>query len=117
MDVHARASYLPIAPQKLRLVADVVRGLEAEQAATRLKFMPHKGAQIVAKLLHSAMANAEQNFELNRQDLFISEIRVDEAPRQRRVKAGARGRYKPRIKRASHLILTLRQYDYQEVAK
>lgn len=115
MDVKANIPYLPISAQKLRLVCDQVRGMDADQALIVLQFMPHKGAGFIAKLLASAIANAEENFELNRQDLFIAEIIADEGPSQRRVKAGARGRYKPRIKRSAHLKLVLREHNYEEI--
>lgn len=71
MDVHATARYLPISAQKMRLVCNEVRNMDADQALTVLRFMPHKGAQFVYKLVESAVANAEMNFELNRQDLFV----------------------------------------------
>lgn len=110
MDVRAKALHLPISAQKLRLVCDQVRGMDAEQAVTVLKFMPHKGSDLVLRLVESAIANAEENFELNRQDLFISQLMADEGPSQRRVKAGARGRYKPRTKRSAHLSVILSEH-------
>ena len=67
MDVRATARYLPISAQKMRLVCDQVRGMDADQALTVLRFMPHKGAGLLSKLIESAIANAEQNFEMNRQ--------------------------------------------------
>jgi large subunit ribosomal protein L22 len=111
MDVRAKARYLPISAQKLRLVCDQVRGMDADQALTLLKFMPQKGSELVSKLLASAIANAEENFELNRQDLYISEIIANQGPSQRRVKAGARGRYKPRTKPSAHLSIKLSEHD------
>lgn len=115
MDIRVKARYLPISSQKLRLVCDQVRGMDADQALTVLKYMPQKGSEFTYKLVASAVANAEENFELNRQDLFISEVFADEGPSQKRIKAGARGRYKPRIKRSSHLTLVLREHDYNTV--
>lgn len=117
MDVQAKARYLPISAQKLRLVCDQVRGMDAEQALVVLRYMPHKGADLVYKVVKSAMDNAENNFELNKLDLFVAEIFADEGPSQRRVKAGARGRYKPREKRSAHLTVTLREHDYEEVVR
>jgi large subunit ribosomal protein L22 len=114
MDVRATVPYLPISAQKLRLVCDQVRGMDADQAISVLQFMPQKGAEFVRKLLASAIANAEENFELNRQDLFIATIFADEGPSQRRVKAGARGRYKPRHKRSAHLTIILQQHRIEE---
>lgn len=113
MDVRAVSRYLPISAQKMRLVCDQVRGMDADQALTVLQFMPHKGAEFVHKLVTSAVANAEMNFELNRQDLFISQLLADEGPSMRRVKAGARGRYKPRTKRSTHLTLVLSEREQE----
>jgi large subunit ribosomal protein L22 len=110
MDVRAKALHLPISAQKLRLVCDQVRGMDADQAVTVLKFMPQKGSDLVLGLVESAIANAEENFELNRQDLFIAQLMADEGPSQRRVKAGARGRYKPRTKRSAHLLVILSEH-------
>ncbi len=113
MDVRAKTTHLPISAQKLRLVCDQVRGMDAEEALTVLKFMPHKGASLLVKVIDSALANAEENFELNRQDLFISKVFADEGPRQQRYKAGARGRYKPRVKPSAHVTVILSEYDYE----
>ncbi len=70
MDVRATARYLPISAQKMRLVCDQVRSMDADQALIVLRFMPQKGAEFLYKLLESAVANAEENFEMNRQDLL-----------------------------------------------
>lgn len=111
MQVRSLNKYVPISPQKLRLVCDKVRGLTAQQALTVLQFMPQKGAGIVYKTLESAVANAKNNFDLNPTGLFVSEIFAGEGPRLRRFKAGARGRYKPRIKRTSHLTVILAERE------
>ncbi len=107
MEVRAKTKYLSISPQKLRLVCNQVRGMSAEQARVVLKFMPHKGAQIVYKTLESAMANAENNYDIDPATLVVAQIWADEGARMRRFKAGARGRYKPRVKRTSHLTIVL----------
>jgi large subunit ribosomal protein L22 len=107
MPVSATAKYLPIAPQKLRLVIDQVRGMPAHEASIVLKHMPQKGATLALKLLESAIANAEQNYEMSREDLVITSVLADEGPTLKRFKAGARGRYKPRLKRTSHLTVIL----------
>jgi large subunit ribosomal protein L22 len=105
--VRAEAKYLPISAQKLRLVCDQVRGLNAEQALVVLRFVPKKGATFVHKLLTSAMANAENNFDLVRDNMKIEQIVADGGPMLKRFKAGARGRYKPRLRRTSHLTIVL----------
>ena len=111
MEVRARTKYLAISPQKLRLVCDKVRGMDAQQAKVVLEFMPQKGAVIVRKTLVSAIANAENNFELDADNLYIAQIWADEGPRMKRYKAGARGRYKPRIKRSSHVTIVLAERE------
>jgi large subunit ribosomal protein L22 len=111
MEVRATHKFVSISPRKLRLVCDKVRGMAAEQALTVLNFMPQKGAHFVTKTLSSAIANAKNNFDLNPEDLVVSEIFANEGPRMRRFKAGARGRYKPRIKRTSHLIVVLAERE------
>lgn len=111
MDVQAKLSYAPISPQKLRLVIDQVRGMNAEQALVVLEFMPQKGAGIVHKLVVSALANAENNFDLERQNMIIRTITADGGPMLKRYKAGARGRYKPRKHRTSHLTVVLAERE------
>jgi len=107
MEVKASAQSLPISAQKVRLVCDQIRGKDADQALTILKFMPQKGAEFVGKLIASAVANAENNFELNRTDLYVKTIYADEGMTMKRMKAGARGRYKPRVKRSAHVTVVL----------
>jgi len=111
MEVRAFARSVSIAPQKLRLVCDQVRGMSAEQALTTLEFMPQKGAKFVGKTLASAVANAENNYDLNRGNLYVARIFADEGPSLKRMKAGARGRYKPRIRRTSHLTVILAERE------
>ncbi|MBE2269817.1 MAG: 50S ribosomal protein L22 [Anaerolinea sp.] len=111
MEVRASWSYVSISPQKLRLVCDQVRGMGAEQAMSALQFMPQKGAAIVRKLVASALANAENNFDLNREEMVIQTIFADGGPMLKRFKAGARGRYKPRKRRTSHLTVVLAERE------
>jgi large subunit ribosomal protein L22 len=111
MEVKAQTSYLSISPQKLRLVIDKVRGMSAQQAVTVLQFMPQKGADFVGKSLKSAIANAENNHDLNPDNLYVAAITAGEGPRLKRMKAGARGRYKPRVKRTSHLMIVLKERE------
>ena len=111
MQVKAYTSYLPISPQKLRLVIDQVRGKGVKQAVTVLQFMPKKGADFVGKTLKSAIANAENNYDLNPDDLIVASIFAGDGPRLKRMKAGARGRYKPRVKRTSHLTIILEERE------
>jgi large subunit ribosomal protein L22 len=111
MDVRAFARGIFISPQKLGLVCDKVRGMQAEQALVVLEFMPQKGAKFVHKLVTSALANAENNYDLDRDDMFIATIFAGDGPAMKRFKAGARGRYKPRKRRSSHLTVILSQRE------
>jgi len=92
-------------------VCDQVRGKEAEQAIVILQFMPQKGAKFVGKVIASALANAENNFDLDRAGMFVKEIFANESFRLKRMKAGSRGRYKPRVKRYAHLTVILDEYE------
>jgi large subunit ribosomal protein L22 len=109
-EVRAIARGLPISAQKIGLVIDEVRGKDAVQALDILRFMPQKGAKFVAKVVASAIANAENNNEMNRADLFIKSIFAGEGPQMKRMKAGSRGRYKPRIKRSAHVTVILAEH-------
>jgi len=111
MEVRAIYRHIPMSPQKLRLVCDKVRGMDAEPALTVLEYMPQKGSDVVYKTLASAIANAENNFDLNPGSLYIKKIFAGEGPRGKRYKAGARGRYKPRVKRYSHLWVILEERE------
>jgi large subunit ribosomal protein L22 len=111
MEVRARTTQLSISPQKLRLVINQVRGMGAKQAVTVLQFMPKKGARMVHKTLLSAIANAENNYDINPDDLYVKSITADDGPRLKRMKAGARGRYKPRVRRTSHVTVVLAERE------
>lgn len=114
MEVRAYVKYVSMSPQKLRLVCDQVRGMQAEQALTVLKFMPQKGAGFIHKAVESALANAQNNFDLDPSDMVLKTIFADEGTVLKRFKAGARGRYKPRKKRTSHLTVILSDSDRGE---
>src|SRR5512136_3375885 len=108
-DIHARLSYLTISAQKVRLVVDLVRGKDAVQAMEILRFTPQSAALPVGKLLASAVANAEENFGVSRDDLYVSKIFADEAPTRKWRRFGARGRFKPLLRRNSHVTVVLRE--------
>ena len=93
--------------QKTRLVINEVRGMKVMQALTLLKNMPNAAARPVYKVIHSAAANAEENFALNREDLIIKAITADEGATRKWRKYGARGRWKPILKRSSHITVEL----------
>jgi large subunit ribosomal protein L22 len=111
MEVKATTKYLPISSQKLALVCDQVRGMDAEEALVVLDYMPQKGSEFVYKTVASALANARNNFDLDTSDMIISQIWSGEGPSLKRFKAGARGRYKPRVRRQSHLWVVLAERE------
>jgi large subunit ribosomal protein L22 len=110
-DIRAHARYIPISPQKVRLVVDLVRGKDVLEALDILKFTPNRAAVPVSKVLASAMANAEENFGVSRDDLYVHSIFADTAPTRRWRRFGARGRFKPILRRSSHITVILREHD------
>jgi large subunit ribosomal protein L22 len=110
-DIRAQLRFLTISAQKARLVIDLIRGKDAVQAMEILRFAPQAAAQPVAKLLASAVANAEENFGVSRDDLFVAKIFADEAPTRKWRRFGARGRFKPILRRTSHVTVILRERE------
>ena len=107
MEVKAVAKYIRISPQKARLVADVVRGMDAGQALTTLRFMPKKGAAIIRKVLESAVANADQTDTFDVDMLYVKEILVDGGPMLKRFRPRAQGRATRILKRSSHITVVV----------
>ena len=108
-DIRAHARHLPHSAQKVRLLVNMVRGKNAVEALNILNFMTNRAARPVSKVLASAMANAEENFGVSRDDLFVYRIFADEAPTRKWRRFGARGRFKPWLRRASHVTVILRE--------
>ncbi len=107
MEVKAKLQDLRISPRKTRLVVDVIRGLKIEDAFNQLNFINKKVTLALKNLLDSALANALNNFSLEKDNLFIKEIRVDEGRTLKRWMPRARGRATPLRKRTSHVTLIL----------
>lgn len=107
-EVHANAKNVKRSARKVRLVADAVRGRNVEEALALLRFMPQHAARDVEKVLKSASANAENNYDLDPGTLTVHEIKVDEGVTLKRFKPGAHGRVKPRLKRSSHISVVVR---------
>lgn len=105
MEVAAKLKHARISAQKVRLVADQVRGKPVEQALQLLSFSPKKAAAIIKKVLESAIANAEHNEGADIDELKVSTIYIDEGPSMRRWKARAKGRVNHIIKRTSHVTV------------
>ncbi len=103
MEVRASAQRVRISPRKARLVVDMVRGKRVLDAIEIMRFVPNKAATDVEKLLRSVAANAENNYDLDPEDLWIKDIRADDAPQMRRFKPKARGRVGTIIRRSTHI--------------
>ena len=107
MEVKAVTRYVRIAPRKVRIVTELVKGKSAEEALTILKFLPKKAARLVSKTLQSAVANAEQNPNIDVDTLYIKRIYVDGGPTMKRWRARAMGRATRILKRSSHITIVL----------
>ena len=110
-EVRAENRYVWQSPRKVRLVADSVRGKDALEALGMLQLMPQRAATSVHKLIQSAVANAENNFGMSAEDLYIAQISADGGPVRRWRRFGARGRFKPIRKRSSHITVILRERE------
>lgn len=111
MEVKATTKYTRISPSKLRLPVNEIKGKNAGQALTLLKFMPLKAAGIIHKTLQSAVANAENNNELDVDKLVVKNIIVDQGPSLKRFRPRARGRAGRILKRTSHLTVIVDETD------
>jgi large subunit ribosomal protein L22 len=107
VEVRAVSKYIRMSPQKVRLVVDLVRGRDVSEALRILRFTPKAAADPVARAIASAAANAEENYGLAADELYVARIWADEGPTLRRGRAGARGRFKPMLKRSSHITVVL----------
>jgi large subunit ribosomal protein L22 len=111
LEARAVAKYIRMSPRKVRLVMDLVRGRDVNEALTLLRFTPKAAAKVVAKAIASAAANAEEAYGLPADELYVAQITADEGPTLKRGRAGARGRYKPILKRSSHITVVLAEKE------
>ena len=111
MEVRAVAKDTGVSPRKARLLIDMVRGKTVDEALTELKFYPSPTARVVAKVIKSAAANAENVFQMSPSDLKIIGIFADEAPTLKRYRPRARGRVSPILKRSSHITVIVGEQE------
>ncbi|MBQ4506442.1 MAG: 50S ribosomal protein L22 [Firmicutes bacterium] len=109
MEAKAVAKYVRMSPSKLKPVTDLVRGKDLTEALTILKFTPGKSAELVEKVVQSAKANAENNFEMDASKLYVAEIHANQGPTMKRWRAGAQGRAGRILKRSSHISVVLKE--------
>ncbi len=117
MSVEAKLRYSRISPRKVRLVADLIRGLQVDEAEKVLQFTVKRSAMPILKVLKSAVANAEHNYNLKKIDLYISEITVDGGPIIKRYRPRARGVAFPIQKKTSHITIKLAEKGGKETEK
>ena len=109
METRAVAKYIRITPRKVRIVLDLIRGKNVAEAFAILKFTPKAGADVVEKVLRSAVANAENNFDMDADKLFVKTAYADQGPTLKRYRPKARGSATQILKRTSHLTIILDQ--------
>jgi len=107
MQSKATLRYLRIAPRKVRLVAEMIRGRKVGEAQAILRATTKNGAVHLQKTLRSAIASAKNNFEMQEDNLYIAKVAVDEGPKLKRFRPRARGRAYPIQKKTSHITLIL----------
>jgi len=105
MEVIAKLNRFRISPRKARLVADLVRGMDVEQARVQLGFFNKRASGPILKLLNSAVSNAKNNFSKTGEKLYIKKIFVDQGPTYKRYRPRARGMVSPINKRTSHITI------------
>ena len=110
MEAKAVAKYVRMSSSKLKPVTDLVRGKD-------LKFTPGKGSELVEKVVQSAAANAENNHNMNLDELYVAEINANQGPTMKRWRAGAQGRAGMILKRTSHIYVTLKEKPAKKPAK
>lgn len=111
MEAKAVARHIRISPSKARRVIDLIRGKDVEEALTLLRFTPKGASPIVAKLVQSAVANAENNHDLDVDSLYVAHCYVDEGPTLKRIRPRARGMAARIRKRTSHITVILREKE------
>lgn len=111
MEARAEAKYIRISPLKVNYICKEIRGKHVDEALTILRFTPKKGARILEKVLNSAIANAENNFNLDRDNLYVKEAYANDGPQLKRWRPRARGMAYPILKRTSHIGVVVEERE------
>lgn len=111
MESRAIARYLRVSPLKARQVADLVRGKDVKEAMGILRYTNKKSSPLISKVVKSAVANAEHNYDMDSDELYIFEILINEGPTLKRMKPRAYGRADVRRHRTSHITVVLRERE------
>lgn len=108
-EARAVARFVRVPPRKARIVVDLIRGKPVRQALDILGLLPQRAARLVAKVVKSAVANAEHNYDLDADELYVARAFVDQGPMLKRIHPRARGQAFPILKRTSHITIVVRQ--------
>lgn len=111
MEARAKATYVRISPRKVKIVLDLIRSKPVDEAMAIVKFTPKAACEPIAKLLKSAVANAENNLNLSKDTLYVSECSVCPGPILKRIRPRAQGRAFRIEKRTSHITLVLKEKE------
>ena len=111
MEAKAVAKYVRISPLKVNFICSEIRGKQVEEALAILKFTPKRGAKVLEKVLNSAIANAENNLNLDRDNLYVSAAYANDGPHMKRWRPKARGMAYPIIKRSSHIGVVVKELE------
>lgn len=111
MEAKASLRHARIAPRKVQIVLDLIRNKPANQAMAIIKHTPKAACEPLEKLLKSAVANAENNFNMDKNNLYVSECYVTPGPTMKRIRPRAQGRAFQILKRTSHVFVTVKEYE------
>ncbi|MEN6390879.1 MAG: 50S ribosomal protein L22 [Syntrophomonas sp.] len=111
MEARAHARFIRVSPFKARQVADLLRGKDVKEAVGILRYTNKKSAPLINKVLKSAMANAEHNYDMDSDDLYVAEIYINEGPTIKRMQPRAYGRADVRRHRTSHITVVLKERE------
>ncbi|MDO5755662.1 MAG: 50S ribosomal protein L22 [Tissierellia bacterium] len=111
MEARAIAKYQRISPLKVHFICKEIRGKNVDEALAILQFTPKKGARMLEEVLKSAIANAEHNYNLNRDELYVSEAYANDAPVMKRWRPKAKGMAYPILKRSSHIGVVVKERE------
>ena len=111
MEAKAVAKYIRVSPLKVGFICNEIRGKQVDEALTILKFTPKKGAKVLEDVLNSAVANAENNFNMDRDRLYVSDAYANDGPHMKRFRPKAKGMAYPILKRSSHIGVVVKERD------
>ena len=111
MEARAKLSHARISARKVKIVIDLIRGKDVNEAISIVKFTPKASSEIIEKLLKSAMANAENNHNMDASKLYIAEIYANQGATMKRIRAATQGRANRVRKRTSHIEIVLKERE------